>query len=129
VKKGYVNKEDMKLFYIAGDVNEAVSYIEEFYKIYHSVRYLGDLTIIRLKEMIPTRDIELLNREFKDILSSGKIEVSQPAKVERERGEYLDLPRLSMKFNRRDYGRLCEMIRVINKANNRGQASSDIKIT
>jgi hypothetical protein len=30
-------------------------------------------------------------------------------------GEYPDLPRIAMKFNMRDYGRLFEMIRVINR--------------
>ena len=29
--------------------------------------------------------------------------------------EYLNLPRLVMNFNMHDYGRLCEMIRVINR--------------
>ena len=29
--------------------------------------------------------------------------------------EFIDLPRLAMNFNMRDYGRLCEMIHVINR--------------
>jgi hypothetical protein len=41
--------------------------------------------------------------------------LSPPAEKEVQEAEFLDLPRLAMNFNMRDYGRLCEMIRVINK--------------
>ena len=53
--------------------------------------------------------------KFKDILKSGEIRLSPPMKEEIHKGEYLELPRLVMNFNMRDYGRLCEMIHIINK--------------
>ena len=52
---------------------------------------------------------------FKDILTSGQIRLSSPLKEEISNGEYPGLPRLVMNFNLRDYGRLCEMIHVINQ--------------
>ncbi|MGB3112526.1 MAG: TIGR00730 family Rossman fold protein, partial [Candidatus Omnitrophota bacterium] len=40
VKKGFIDKNDLKLFHIAKTVEEAVRYIDDFYKIYHSIRYV-----------------------------------------------------------------------------------------
>jgi hypothetical protein len=58
--------------------------------------------------------VELLNKNFKDILTSGEIKRSPPTQKEIQEKEYIGLPRLVMNFNMRDYGRLCEMIHVIN---------------
>ena len=65
--------------------------------------------------MLSNKTLILLNQEFKDILTNGEIYPSSPTKEEIEKKEYLDLPRLIMNFNMHDYGRLCEMIHLINK--------------
>ena len=111
---GYINKQDFNLFCTAKSPDEAVKYIEEFYKIYHSIRYVSGLTVIRLNRVICEKTLNFLNREFKDILTKGEIRFSPPTKEEIQNKEYLDLPRLVMDFNFHDYGRLCEMIRAIN---------------
>jgi len=113
--KKFIDPSDMNLFQVAKTVDQAVGYIDEFYKVYHSIRYAGDKTILRLNREISSKTLKLINREFKDILVQGKIEVSPPAEDEAKESEHLDLPRLSMKFNLRDFSRLCEMIRAINK--------------
>jgi len=114
-KKGFIKKEDFSLFHIAKSIDEAIKYIEEFYKVYHSIRYVSGLTVIRLNKKLSDKTLNFINREFKDILVAGEIRVSPPMKEEVERGEYPGLPRILMNFNLRDYGRLCEMIHVINK--------------
>lgn len=114
-KKGYINKEDFSLFYLAKSTDQAVEYIENFYKVYHSIRYVSGLTVIRLNKLLTDKTLSLINREFKDILTCGEICPSAPTKEEIERGEYLELPRLIMNFNMHDYGRLCQMIHVINR--------------
>lgn len=117
VKKGYIKKEDLSLFRIVKTVDEAINYIEEFYSVYHSIRYVSGQTIIRLNRCISDKALKQINKEFKDILASGEIQFSSPAEKEVENKEYIDLPRLIMHFNMRSYGRLCEMIHVINKVN------------
>lgn len=114
VKNGYIDKEDFNLFYISKDTDDAIKYIEDFYKIYHSIRYISGLTILRLNKKLSPEALQFINREFKDILTGGEIRLSPPMKEEVQRGEYPGLPRLVMNFNLRDYGRLCKMIRVIN---------------
>ncbi len=115
LKNGFVKKEDFNLFYVTKSTDEAISYIEDFYRIYHSIRYVSGLTVIRLNKKISDKTLGLINREFKDILACGEICFSPPTKEEIEKGEYPQLPRLIMNFNMRDYGRLCQMIGVINK--------------
>ena len=114
VGKGYIKKEDLGIFCIVKSADEAIRYIENFYKVYHSIRYVSGLTVIRLNKKISKKALEHINRNFDDILVDGEIAVSPPTEKEIEEGEYLDLPRLIMNFNMRDYGRLCEMIHAIN---------------
>lgn len=114
VKNRFINRQDLSLFRIVRSVSEAVKYIEDFYKIYHSIRYVNGLTVLRLNKEISDKTLVFINQKFKDILTSGEIRRSVPAEKEIQGQEYLDLPRLAMNFNLRDYGRLCEMIRVIN---------------
>ncbi len=115
VKNGYINKTDLSLFRIVKSADEAVRYIEDFYRIYHSIRYVRGLTVLRLTRQISKKALNIINREFKDILVTGKVSQTSATKEELEKGEYPGLPRLVMHFNMRDYGRLCEMIGVVNK--------------
>ena len=114
-KTGFIKKEDFDLFTIEKDIDRAIEYIENFYKVYHSIRYVSGLTVIRLNRKISDKTLNFLNKEFKDILTGGKIILSTPMNEEVQKGEHLDLPRLIMHFNMHDYGRLCKMIRVINR--------------
>ena len=115
VKKGFINKEDLNLIHIVKSVDAAVKYIEDFYRVYHSIRYVAGLAVLRLNREISDKTLKLINKKFKDILISGEIRVSPPTGKEIQEGEFLKLPRLVMNFNMRNFGRLCEMIHVINK--------------
>jgi len=115
LKNGFIDKEDLGLFYVAKNVSDAVKYIDDFYKVYHSIRYVARLTVLRLNKNISSRTLKRLNQDFKDILRDGEIKMSGPLKEEMIKEEYPGLPRLVMNFNMHDYGRLYEMISVINK--------------
>ncbi len=112
---GYIKKEDFNLFRIANSVDEAIKYIEGFYRVYHSIRYISGVTVLRLNKKLSEKTLDILNRDFKDILTSGTIKHAPLMKEEIEKGDYLDLPRLVMNYNLHDYGRLFELISVINK--------------
>ena len=114
IKKGFITFEDRNLLQVAHSAEEAAKFITEFFRIYHSLRYVRGLTVLRFTKEIPTDLINRLNSDFKDILESGKIEASPPLEDELKTWEHLDLPRLVFKFNHRNFGRLNEMIRTIN---------------
>lgn len=115
IKNGYADKDDLGLFYIARTVDEGVKFIDDFYRVYHSIRYVSGLTVIRLKRKISRETIKYLNKDFKDILTGGDIRLSSAVREEIKKNEYPGLPRLVMKFNCRDYGRLFQLIHAINK--------------
>lgn len=113
--KGYIKKEDLSLFQVVTAADEAVRLIEEFYAVYHSIRYVRELTVLRLNRPLSDSTLRKINQEFKDIIIDGEIAPAPPTEDEVQKGEYPDLPRLVMRFNRRDYGRLLELIRAINR--------------
>jgi uncharacterized protein (TIGR00730 family) len=115
VQQGFINKDDLELFKITGSVEEAIKSIEDFYRVYHSIRYTSDLTVFRLNRKLSDKTLKLINRNFKDILTEGEFKLSSATREEIQKKEYLNLPRLVMKFNYRAYGRLLELIRVINR--------------
>lgn len=114
VRRGYINRDDLRLFKIVGNVGDAVFFIEDFYRVYHSVRYVSGLTVIRLHRKISERTLRRLNLNFKDILTEGSIRFTLPLEEEIKANEYLDLPRLALNFNLRNFGRLCDLIHMVN---------------
>ena len=114
LKNGFIAKEDLKLFCVVRTVDDAIKYIEDFYRVYHSIRYVSGLTVMRLNREISEETLKLINQKFKDILMDGSIRPSPPTDKEVEEGEFLNLPRIAMSFNMRSYGRLFEMIHIIN---------------
>jgi uncharacterized protein (TIGR00730 family) len=111
---GLISLEDLSLYTITDDIQVAVEVIRQFYRVYHSSRYVGDEFVMRLKVAICDRDLEFLNQEFGDVVASGKI-IQTTALTEELADPTADLPRLVFKFDRRDFGRLYQMIDNINR--------------
>ncbi|OGW88157.1 MAG: hypothetical protein A3G33_02660 [Omnitrophica bacterium RIFCSPLOWO2_12_FULL_44_17] len=114
LKFGLISPEDFHLFQIAKSAEEARDIILQFYRSYHSMRFVGDQLVIRLRHPLTKKNIAKLNKEFKDILKKGKIEPSGPLAVEANDSETGALPRLVLYFDRRNYGRLKHMVDQIN---------------
>jgi len=115
LNKRFIPKDDFKLFAYVNTVEEAVDYVVQFYRVYHSVRFVGPKLMIRLNKALSEKDVKRLDRKFGDILLEGDICACDATPEEIKDKDRLDLPRLSLKFNKRDYGRLYEMIRDINR--------------
>jgi hypothetical protein len=112
LRTGMISEEDMKLFTIARDVDQAVDVVRNFYRIYHSMRYVGDELVLRLEQKLAPETVERLNDEFPQLLEGGRIELSEPLPAEKD--EFPDKPRLKLAFDRRSFGHLRQMIDVIN---------------
>jgi uncharacterized protein (TIGR00730 family) len=114
IKKGFVSPEDRNLLQVAHSPEEAAKYVTDFFRVYHSLRYVKGLTVLRFTREIPEKLITQLNSDFKDILTTGEIQASPPLNDELKNREHLELPRLVFDFNHRNFGRLNEMIHTIN---------------
>ena len=114
---GMIEEQDMHLFKLTDDVDEAVAEILGFYRRYHSMRYVGPLLVLRLSSPLGLETLERLNDTYASILTEGRIEQHLlPLEGEGEEAEYPELPRLSLSFNRKDAGILRLMVDDINAA-------------
>jgi len=113
--RGLISGEDFSLFTITKSVEEAVQAIEEFYRNYHSLRFVDGLLVIRLNKELSDGEIAELESEFPELLRPGsRMERSGPLPEESDEPDLLDLPRLIMKFDHQHYGLLMAFIRKVN---------------
>jgi hypothetical protein len=109
-----ISPDDLNFYQITDDTNEAVKIITRFYRNFHSTRFVKDLFIIRLKNAPSDSALAALNEDFADIVSGEPIKRIKPTPEEVEGSDNLDLARIAFGFNRRDYGRLRQLIDVLN---------------
>lgn len=109
----YITKDAFNLFTIVGSAKEAVEEVTRFYRNYHSIRYGRGVAVIRLNHKISDKKLKKLSKKYKDIID-GEIMPSGPLPAEVRCKEHLDLPRICMKFDRKNYGRLMALIRDLN---------------
>lgn len=109
-----ISPDDLNLYHITDSADDAVKVITRFYRNFHSTRFVKDLFIIRLKHAPTDTALEALNEDFADINIGVPIKRIDPTPEEREDNDCLDLQRVAFGFNRRDYGRLRQMVDVLN---------------
>jgi hypothetical protein len=115
LKRKLINEEDMSLFVILDSAEEAVNYINRFYRRYHSMRFVGRQLAVRLKQTISIEQLEEIRQRFTDLLSDGTFELRGPLEEELDEPALRDLPRLVFDFNRRSAGRLRQLISHLNE--------------
>jgi uncharacterized protein (TIGR00730 family) len=113
--RGYINETDFRLFDIVQSVDDAVEILARFYRRYHSLRFVGDRLIIRLNSPVDRGKILELKAQYSDILlNGGDLFDSEALPEEADEPGISHLPRLVVDFNRREYGRLRQLIDSIN---------------
>jgi len=110
---GLIGPDDLRLFFVTDDVEAAVAEVTRFYANYHSSRFVGDRLLLRLRQAPDGDTLERLNREFADLLVGGPMELA-PGALPQEAGEFEELPRLVLEFERRAVGRLRMLIDELN---------------
>ena len=115
LRTGMISPEDMNLFKLTDDAEVAANEIIEFYKRYHSSRYVAEKLVLRLNSPVSAETLEMLNDKYAAIIVEGKIEQSA-GPLEGEENEYPDKLRLVMTFNRKNFGTLRLLINDVNRA-------------
>lgn len=114
LRDALISPDDLHLYRITDNIDEAVKIITRFYRNFHSTRFVKDLLIIRLKHSPTDTAIEAMNEDFRDIIIGQPIHRIEASPEEREDNDNLELPRIAFGFNRRDYGRLRQLVDVLN---------------
>ncbi|MFQ5966755.1 MAG: TIGR00730 family Rossman fold protein [Acidimicrobiia bacterium] len=111
---GLISESDLNLFEITSDVEVAADEICHFYANYHSQRYVDGRLVLRLLHQPSPETVTALNEDFADILTDGTIELIDPTPAELRDGDALECSRLALAFNRRDIGRLRQLVDQLN---------------
>ncbi len=127
LSRGLISEEDLALYRITDSLDEAVDELLTFYKNYHSSRYVGNRLVIRLRHAPGAEAIGRLEEEYRDMLAEGGLEVGPALPEEAEESALADLPRLTLVFNRRDFGRLRQFIDALNRLEGSPQAAGPEK--
>jgi uncharacterized protein (TIGR00730 family) len=110
-----ISPDDLSLYKLTDSVDEAVREILQFFKVYHSMRYVKNKLVLRLKQPIGEELLAAINAKFSDILSGGDFTQSGALPEERDEPELAPHARLVFRFNRRSLGRLRMLIDAINR--------------
>jgi uncharacterized protein (TIGR00730 family) len=114
LENGLISPEDVSLFKVTDNIEEAVEEILGFYSVYNSMRFIREQLVLRLHVDPPAEFLERLNDEFSDLCVSGRIEKVAPHRLEADDAHLADLTRLSLHFDRKAVGRLRQMVDLIN---------------
>jgi len=113
LKTGRVSPEDMDIFKVTDSVEEAAAEIVRFYSNYHSLRYVQEMLVLRLRRAPSEETLERLRRDFRDICVAGS--TFQSVEAFPEESDHRDLPRIAFVFNRFGFGRLRQLINALNE--------------
>jgi uncharacterized protein (TIGR00730 family) len=113
---GLIAESDLSLFTVTDDIDAAVTEITRFYQVFHSYRYVGDKLVMRLLKPLASGEPERLQAEFSDLIKSGRMTQRTALDEEGDEPEMAKFPRLIFRHQRREYGRLRQLINAINLA-------------
>ncbi len=112
---GMISAEDTSLYKLTDNVEEAVEETLNFYRRYHSMRYVKRNLVFRLNAPLADEALEEINVHFSKILNSGQFVQRGPLDEEADEPELAHLTRLVFHFNRRSLGHLRQLIDRLNR--------------
>ena len=112
---GVISPGDFDRVQITDSVTEAAAVVTGFWRNYDSLRWVGDLLVLRLRAEPTADEIAQLNEQFGSMLSSGRIEACGPQPAELADKDRVELPRLSLHLDQRSVGSLFRLIGAVNR--------------
>ena len=113
VRRGLVAEHDTSLYAVTSSIAEACRVIESFYANYHSIRYIGNTLVIRMREAPTDGALAALNERFSHLVAAGSITRAKPHRVEVHDDDHLELDRISFRFTKTGFADLLELIRAL----------------
>lgn len=112
---GMISPEDLSLYKITDNYAAAVGEILAFFRTFHSMRFVKQRLVFRLHRELTGTQLRVVNDRFSDLLAEGDFSLSEALGEESDAPELADLPRLVFAYNRRNYGRLRQLIDHLNE--------------
>ena len=114
LSRGFINQSDLALFKVVYSPEEAVKEIQQFFRVYHSLRIVKDSMVIRIHQQLSQAEMAQLNQEFSDLLTDGQFQQVEALPEEWDEPHISHLPRLMLHFNWKELGRLRQCIDWLN---------------
>jgi uncharacterized protein (TIGR00730 family) len=114
VDRGYINGADLSLIHIAENAHDAVAHIEQFWRNFHSLRFVGDRLLIRHHADLDDATLTRWQHDYGDLCSSGTITRANVTDAERDDDDALDESRVALRFDGRRVARLRTLVDELN---------------
>ena len=114
VARGLVAEADTDLYLITDNCETAAAEIDRFYANYDSLRYVGNLLVLRMRHSPTDAQLHELNARFGYLCTAGVISRSEPLPIEVKEGDTVELARVAFAFAKHGFGDLRRMINMIN---------------
>ncbi len=119
LERGMISLEDLSLFRITESVETAAGEIRDFYRVYHSARFVGERLAIRIRRPLAPAAVAALAGDFGDLLTEGAFSQTGALPEEADDPEIASLRRIVFRFNNRSFGRLRQLIDRLNEQDTR----------
>lgn len=116
LKLGLISEEDFHLFRVTDNLDDAVDEIEQFYRNFHSYRWVGERLVIRIQHALTDAAVAELRERFVDVIGHHELEQTVELPEEKNEPEVAGLPRLVFVPVRKNFGRFRQLINAVNVA-------------
>jgi uncharacterized protein (TIGR00730 family) len=113
VQRGLVAAADTELYLVTDQCQAAVDEVLGFYRNFDSIRYVGHLVVMRMKQAPTDAQLALLNEKFGSLCKGG-IARATPFEPERRENDKLDLARITFTLANHSSGVLRELLDTVN---------------
>lgn len=114
----YILPSDLKLMRLVNSAEAAAEEITQFYRNFHSSRWLKNDFVVRMNHPLSEAALRQLDEHYGDLcLNTGYTQRAYD-EADKEEAEFAELTRLIFAFNGRDHGRLRELLDFINLPEN-----------
>jgi uncharacterized protein (TIGR00730 family) len=113
VERGLVAAADTELYLVTDECQAAVDEVLGFYRNFDSIRYVGHLVVMRMKQAPTDAQLALLNEKFGSLCKGG-IARATPFEPERREDDKLDLARITFTLANHSSGVLRELLDTVN---------------
>jgi uncharacterized protein (TIGR00730 family) len=113
VQRGLVAAADTELYLVTDECQAAVDEVLGFYRNFDSIRYVGHLVVMRMKQAPTDAQLALLNEKFASLCKGG-IARATPFEPERRENDKLDLARITFTLANHSSGVLRELLDTVN---------------
>jgi len=114
VRRGLVAPTDPGLYTITQSPERACEVIERFYSNFDSIRYVGDILVVRVRTAPTRAQLGELNERFGHLVAVGRIDRVDPFRIEKRDDDKLHLERIAFRSTKSGFGDLVAMIHLNN---------------